>query len=440
MIETLDMLIRDSGQPPLATRDSVTVNLSIENPRTGFDRIFELIGAGSATYTGRTVNETTAYNIATVFRCVSLISGGIAMMPMLPYRRQADGSGEIATDHHLYPLLKASANANTTAFRFKRLMTAWAVLRGNAIAIYDYYPNGRVYQLTPIHPDRVRFMPQTDGSLEYDIREPGGTYRTYSANRVFHLRGLESSDEGIGLSPLSLARQAMGLSIATEEAGAKLFANAMIAQGYIRYPGKLSDKSRDNLSSSLQRQHGGLTNAHKIPIFEEGMEFVKTSIDPQNAQFLETRKFSKEEIATWFGVPPHMVGLLERATHSNAEQQALEFVNYCLGPWMENWESETEHTLLSEYERRSIYIKLNADVLLRADQQSRFASYATGIQNGFMKPNEARAKENMNPADGGDQLYANGNIIPLKMAGVQFTKSSGDSGGPAPANAEGDQQ
>jgi HK97 family phage portal protein len=402
------------------------MTLSFENPRTGIDRIFEMLQAGQQTHTGKVVTENLAFNLATVYRCVSIIANGIAMMPLAPYRRLPNGGGEIATEHYLYSLLAESANAHTTAFRFKRLMTAWAVFRGNAIALYDYHSNGRVYRLTPVHPDKVTFVPQADGSLEYDIKQPNGAKKTYTSESVFHLRGLEMQDDGIGLSVLSIARQSFGLSLAADEAGGKVFARGLITQGYLSYPGKLGPKGRENLEQSFTSKHSGLSNAHKTPVYEEGLTFVKTSIDPGDAQLLETRKFSKTEICTWFGVPPHMAGDLERSTNNNIEHQSIEFVRDSLGPYMTNWESEISHSLLSPTERKTVYVTFNSDVLLRGDLASRYKAYGQGIQNGFLMPNEARVKENMNPAKEGDRLYANGAFIPLEMAGSQYGTGNTD--------------
>lgn len=431
MIESLGSLIEQSGQgwTPEAREYTPT---SPEDPRFPLDKVFEFIQGGSQSHAGKTINETSALNLSTVLACCRVISNGLAMMPLITYRRTGDSGRERATDHYLYSTFKDSINPHMTAFRWKRLMAFHAVLHGNAYSTYDMAGNGRVINIVPVHPSRVRPVPQAGGGLLYWIEQldkdgkPNGKYLEFTSERVFHVRGLESTDAGIGLSTITQAREAMGLGLATEEYGAKLFKGGALMQGYLKTPGKLSPAAQENLRQSFGSQAGGGNrNAHATPILEQGLEWIKVSIDPADAQFLESRKFNVQEICRWFGVQPHMVFDLERATHSNIEQQSIEWIRDCLGPWMENFEQEIEHTFLSVAERQSIYVEFMADVLLRADTASRIAAYATGLQNGIYSVNDVMQRENMNPVadkDGGNARFVNGTMTPISVA-MQKTQS-----------------
>ena len=216
-----------------------------------------------------------------------------------------------------------------------------------------------------------------------------------------------------------MAKNAIGLAIATEEYGSKFFANGASPSGVLEHPGTIKDPER--LRESWQSSFGGSVNSHKIAVLEEGLKFTPISISPNEAQFLETRKFQINEIARIFRVPPHMVGDLEKSSFSNIEQQSLEFVKYTLDPWVIRWEQSIQRTLLTPDEKKSYFVKFNVEGLLRGDYQSRMNGYATARQNGWMSANDIRELENLDriPAeDGGDLYLINGNMLPLKRAGA----------------------
>lgn len=444
MIQSLSSLIAESGQLPITSyRDAGDgTPVGINDPRMSLSQLFDFIQSGDATYSGKYINQNTALTLSAVFAATRVLANGVAQMPLLTMRRLGPNKNEQATDHYLYPILKDEVGNHMTAFRWKRLMMTNVVLRGNAIATYDTLGNGRITNIRAVSNDRVKFLPQRDGSLRYLIQqldangEASGQWLEYSANRVFHLRGLESADNGIGLSPITLARQAIGLGLATEEYGAKLFSNGALMKGYLKYPGKLSPQGIQNLENSFNlRAGGGNANAHKTPVFEQGMEFVKVSIDPADAQFLESRKFTVLEVCRWMGTKPHMLAELGGANHSNIEQESIEHLRDCLGPWMENVTQEIEHTFLSAQERKTIYVMFQTDVMLRGDKLSRYQAHGIGIQNGFLTPDEARAEEGRNPAANGDQLLCNGTMIPLSVA-VAKTEATPAAGTPAATKPE----
>jgi HK97 family phage portal protein len=424
VIETLFGLATQAGHDMRG--DDAYAGSSIENPSTPLTKIFDT--GDLQTWTGKTIGEKSALNISTVVACARIISQGVGRLPFFIY--ETDGkSKNWATNHSLWTVLGAAPDPHWTAFRFKRQMTWWAALLGNAYALMDVSPNGRVMGLRPIHPRFVRPIPQYDGGLAYEVQNFSGHWFLIPSEMMLHLRGLESNGDGIGLSVVSLARQSMGLSLATEEFGARLFGNGAINSGVYQTPKSLSDKALAHLRESFSRQYVGLANAHKPMILEEGMTWQSTSISPDDAQFLATRKFQVADICRWFGIPPHMVGDLERSTNNNIEHQSLEFIRDCLGPWLANWESEAENQLLSKSERMRYCLEFSTDVLTRGDAKAESEADSSRIQNGVMTPNEVRAKRGLSPAPGGDQLLVNGTLRPLAgpMAGAAETEEPGES-------------
>ena len=239
---------------------------------------------------------------------------------------------------------------------------------------------------------------------------------------VLHIPGL-GFDGLVGYSPIAMAKNAIGLAIAAEEYGSKFYANGATPSGILEYPGTV--KEPDKVRESWNAGFGGSSNAHKIAVLEEGMKYTPISISPNEAQFLETRKFQINEIARIFRVPPHMVGDLEKSSFSNIEQQSLEFVKYTLEPWLVRWEQAMQRSLIPQDDKSEYFIKFNVDGLLRGDYQSRMQGYATARQNGWMSANDIRELENLDriPAeDGGDLYLINGNMIPLSMSGAAYGK------------------
>ena len=244
---------------------------------------------------------------------------------------------------------------------------------------------------------------------------------------MLHIPGL-GFDGLVGYSPIAMAKNAIGMAIACEEYGAKFFANGAAPGGVLEHPGTIKDPQR--VRESWQSTFGGSGNANKIAVLEEGMKYTPIGISPEQAQFLETRKFQINEIARIFRVPPHMVGDLEKSSFSNIEQQSLEFVKYTLDPWVIRWEQSIQRSLLSNDEKAMYFVKFNLEGLLRGDYQSRMNGYAIGRQNGWMSANDIRELENLDriPAeDGGDLYLINGNMLPLKNAGA-FADTPTDDG------------
>jgi hypothetical protein len=253
---------------------------------------------------------------------------------------------------------------------------------------------------------------------------------------VLHMRGF-SLDGLVGKGVIRQARETIGLAMATEEFGGRFFANDARPGIVLKHPGVLGDEAFARLRASYESMHGGLSNSHRVAIFEEGMDVQEVGIPPEDAQFLQTRKFQVTEIARWFGIPPHKLMDLERSTFSNIEHQAIEYVQDSLQPWATNLETTCTLGLLSAVERQRLTAKIVLDGLLRGDMTSRHGAYASGVQNGYYTINDVRELENLNPVEGGDESFVPLNMVPISLAGGEVVLSQDASGGNAGRGATG---
>jgi len=387
---------------------------------SGFSFLF-----GSTT-SGKTVNERTAMQTTAVYACVRILAEAIAGLPLHIYRYRLDGGKERISQHPLYYLLHNEPNPEMTSFVFRETLMSHILLWGNAYAQVIRDGLGRVLGLYPLLPNKMDVNRSASGELVYtyyrDVDESGlkpkGGYITLRRDEVLHIPGL-GFDGLVGYSPIAMAKNAIGMAMATEEYGAAFFANGANPGGVLEHPGVVKDPKR--VRESWNTVYQGSANAHRIAVLEEGMKFHQIGIPPEEAQFLQTRKFQINEIARIFRVPPHMVGDLEKSSFSNIEQQSLEFVKYTLDPWVVRWEQALQQSLLLPSEKPRYFVKFNVDGLLRGDYQSRMSGYATARQNGWMSANDIRELEDMNriPAEEGGDLYlVNGNMTKLADAGV----------------------
>ena len=381
---------------------------------------------------GKRVNQKSAMQMTAVYSCVRILSEAVASLPIHVYRYNAQGGKEKAFNHPLYFLLHDEPNPEMTSFVFRETLMTHLLLWGNAYAQIIRNGKGEIVALYPLMPDRMTVDRDENGKLYYEYTistdDPytlkGSTVRLEPRD-VLHVPGL-GFDGLVGYSPIAMAKNAIGLAIAAEEYGSKFYANGAAPSGVLEHPGTLKDpaKIRDSWSETF----GGSANSHKIAVLEEGMKYTPISINPNEAQFLETRKFQINEIARIFRVPPHMVGDLEKSSFSNIEQQSLEFVKYTLDPWVSRWEQSMIRSLLSKEEKSTYFIKFNVDGLLRGDYESRMNGYAIGRQNGWMSANDIRELENLDriPAElGGDLYLINGNMTKLEDAGIFANTNNG---------------
>ena len=392
------------------------------------------------TSSGRPVTERSAMQMTAVYGCVRILAEAIAGLPLHVYRYKDGGGKEKALDHCLYRLLHDEPNPEMTSFVFRETLMTHLLLWGNAFAQIVRNGLGEVIGLYPLQPNRMSVGRDLDTkALYYEYQtswdEPAGEYKTIrlTSADVLHIPGL-GFDGLVGYSPIAMARNAIGLAQATEDYGASFFANGAAPGGVLEHPGTIKDPTR--VRESWQQTFGGAKNGNKVAVLEEGMKYTPISVSPEQAQFLETRKFQLNEIARIFRIPPHMIGDLEKSSFSNIEQQSLEFVKYTLDPWVIRWEQAISRTLLTPREKTELFVKFNVEGLLRGDYQSRMEGYAVARQNGWMSANDIRELENLDrisPEAGGDLYLVNGNMLPLGLAGayVQTTESE-----PEPEPAE----
>lgn len=379
------------------------------------------------TTSGKPVNERSAMQMTAVYSCVRILAEAVAGLPLHLYRYSDNGGKEKAINHSLYTLLHDEPNPEMTSFVFRETLMTHLLLWGNAYAQIIRNGKGEVVALYPLMPNR----------MVVDRDESGRIYYTYCRDRdeairssetavimrptdVLHIPGL-GFDGLVGYSPIAMAKNAIGMAIACEEYGSKFFANGAAPSGVLEHPGTIKNPSR--IRESWTQTFGGSANANKVAVLEEGMKYTPISISPEQAQFLETRKFQINEIARIFRVPPHMVGDLEKSSFSNIEQQSLEFVKYTLDPWVIRWEQALSRALFTKEEKKEYFCKFNVEGLLRGDYQSRMNGYATARQNGWMSANDIRELENLDriPAEeGGDMYLVNGNMLPLDRAGIFY--------------------
>ena len=363
---------------------------------------------GGASASGISVNETSALKYSALYACVRLISESVASLPLHTYQRTENGK-ERLREHPISRLLSVSPNKQITSYSFREVLMGHVLTWGNAYAEIVRDASGMAVELRPITPDRVRVTVDEDGTIRYVVDEQ----ITLASDEMFHLAGL-GFDGVVGYSPITLAKDCIGLGLAAERFGASFFSNGARLGGILQHPAKLSQEAADRLRESWGNAYGGSGNTGKTAILEEGMNFTQLGIPPDDAQFLETRKFQVDDIARWYGVPPHMVGSMESATFSNIEHQQIEYVTHTLRSWLVRWEQELQRKI---YMDDTIFPQFIVDGLLRGDTKTRYESYRVARETGWLSVNEIRGLENLNPIDGGDQF-----IQPLNMGTVGETE------------------
>lgn len=395
------------------------------------------------TTSGKPVNERTAMQTTAVYACVRILAEAVASLPLHVYEYQDDGGKKLVHDHPLYYLLHDEPNPEMTSFVFRETLMSHLLIWGNAYAQIIRDGAGRVLGLYPLLPDKMEVQRDDKRNIYYVYSrnsDENPTFKEYGniklkAEDVLHIPGL-GFDGLIGYSPIAMAKNAVGMTLACEEYGASFFANGANPGGVLEHPGVLKDPSK--VRESWNSVYRGVNNAHKIAVLEEGMKYQQIGIPPEEAQFLETRKFQINEIARLYRIPPHMVGDLDKSSFSNIEQQSLEFVKYTLDPWVIRWEQSLQRSLLLPGEKGKYFIKLNVDGLLRGDYQSRMNGYAVGRQNGWFSANDIREMENMNPIpdeEGGNLYLINGAMTKLADAGAFAKMDTEQQNTPAQENS-----
>lgn len=366
---------------------------------------------GSASKTGIAITEDNAMRLSAVFGAVRVISETIASLPW-DVKQDVDNTTRNASAHPINKLIHAP-NAMMTDFNFREVCQAHLCLHGNAFIAIRRNEAGQPVKLIPVHPDRVAVKVYKDEKF-YTIDQGK---ETFDDTEMIHILGL-SFDGIVGKSVIEAARESIGLGLAADQFGGSFFGNGANVSAILTHPGKLSDEAYKRLMVSWERRYSGLDNSHKTAILEEGMSLQKVSISPSESQFLETRKFGVEDIARFFRIPLAYLGSLENSsTRANIEEQGIQFQRNTILPWVKRWEAEFNRKLFPGDD--AYYIRMNMDGLLRGDISSRYSSYATARQWGWLSVNDIRRHENLDPIENGDTY-----LQPLNMveAGTDNTQ------------------
>lgn len=363
---------------------------------------------------GTVVSEESAMRYATVHACVRVLSEDVAALPLHVYRRTEDGGKERYRDHPLYELMHDQPNPDMTSSAMREAMMVSLLLSGNAYAFIEFTKSGRVKALWPLDSAETRPYRTKGGELRFRSGR-----EDLPAGEVLHIPGL-SFDGLLGLSPIAYAREAVGLGLAAEQFGSKFFKDGTHLGGVISLAGGgMTDEAFERTKAQFNEQYAGMQRAHKVLLLEGGATYAPLGIPPEDAQFLETRKFQRSEIAAIFRVPPHLIGDLERATFSNIEHQDIAYLQRTLLPWLTRWEQAIRSKLLTDDERRTLVVEHDTSGFMRGDTKSRMEAYSLAINAGIMTRNEARQRENLNPMPGGDELLQPLNMMPASEAGLR---------------------
>jgi len=379
---------------------------------------------GIGTPTGLNVTPDSAMTVTAFFSAVRFRAFAVASLPKILYQRTSQGKRR-AFENGLYEILHDMPNPEMTAFDLWSTLDSHVMIRGNAYAEIVLDANQQVVELWPLRPDRMIVMRDENGSLVYEYTLPqkyNHEKRYFAPYQILHLRGL-TTDGVMGYAPITMMRNAVALSKATEEFGSAFFGNGAQPGMVLKHPGRIKDQPMiDRLKNSWEESHRGLDQSHRVAILEEGMSVEKIGLSPEDSQFLETRVHQIYEISRMTDVPPQMIFELSQTNYASMEQMTLDFVVHHLRPWLVAYEQQINRTLLLESERAAGYFVENLiDGLLRGDLQTRYTAYSVGRTNGWLSINDVRRMENMNSIKGGDKY-----MVPLNYSTL------GDDGMPLP--------
>lgn len=397
-------------------RASGVLASSPENPSTSLSSPAQwlLDYFGVSTDAGVTVSERTAMKASAVYGCVTLIAKTIGSLPLKVYRRKPNGDSVEVPDTTPYYLLHDEPNPAMTSCVWREFLTANILLGGNAYAMIGRDQANRVIDLFPIPHNRVR-PERVNGRNRYTVDLGDGTTEVHDQADILHIPGL-GFDGVKGLSVITwAARQAVGLALATEQHGSRLFSNGARLGVVLKHPKSLSKEAQIRLKHQFDQQQGGLSNAFKTMVLEEGLDVTNVSMTSEDAQFLETRRFQVEDVARFFGVPPHMIGHTDKQTSwgTGVEQNTLGFLIFTIIPWLTRFEQEFNRKL---FPRSPFYAQFKHQGLMRGDSKARSDYYASGHQNGWLTTNEIRRAEDLQPVPGGDTLFVQTNLAPMNQA------------------------
>lgn len=383
---------------------------------------------GGVSASGIIVNPQNAMQAAAVFACIKVLAESLAMLPLLVYSEEADGDKKEARNHPLWELLHWAPNDYQTTTEFFELIVAHLCLRGNAYAWINRARSGRVVELIPLHPDMVQVTMNSRNELQYSVGMEGGGSKPVDRGEILHIRG-QTLNGWLGISPIAYNRETIGLALATEKFGGQLFRNGAKPGGTLEVPQVLSDQAFARLQAGIDASTSG-ENAHRTMILEGGAKYTKIGMTSEDAQFLETRKYQRSEIAGVFRVPPHMIGDLEKATFGNIEEQNLQFATAGIQPLATRIERALRRDVFTPADKKAIVVKFDMLALTRGNSSQRAAYYGAGIKDGWMLRNEARRLENLNRIAGLDIP-----LMPLNMTDGREPPEDADALNKEPAKA-----
>jgi HK97 family phage portal protein len=392
-------LIGAPPQPPAETKADAAITSTLGGLGWPQPMLYAALG-GYASNTGVPVTPFTALQSAAVYACIRAISQDIALLP--PFvRRSLPGGGYKRVPTHPLNKLFRRPNRWQTWFEFIGYAVSSICLRGNAFIVVERDQDANPIELVPIAPDRCSIMLSDSGELWYRINSRRlGFGIVVPPDDMIHVKNI-SLDGYVGISPIAVAQDVIGLALATQQHGGILFRQGGQIGGVISHPGKLSKEAGDRVANSWRETHAGVQNAHKVAILEEGMSYDKIAMTNEDSQFLETRRFQVVDICRLYGVPPHRLGELDKATLNNIEQQNQQYVDSALKPTTRSMEQLFDHHLLFEDERSIYECKFDYDDMTRGDLLTRSQAYQIGTLNGWLNRNEVRARENMDPIEDG---------------------------------------
>lgn len=407
-----------------ALEKSVGIPLSLTDPK-GSEKV-----VGGTNASGRAVTTDTAMQQSTVWSCVRVLAETIGAMPMAVYEKK-NGNAIKVDGHPVSDVLGGSPNADMTSVENTEALITNLGLGGNTYAFREARANGDLLSVFPIPYDQCKPYRDTGtGEITFKVLDRG-KWETYPQEKIWHVKGFGGNGL-IGFSPISNMRQAIGLALATEEFGARFFSQGAKPSGFVSIPEWLKPEQREVAKKAIDEKYAGLNNAQRVQLLEGGMTYTAVTMPLEDAQFLETRGFQRDDICGIYRVPPHMVGNLARSTNNNIEQQALEFVMFTLMPYFTRIEKSALKWLFKPADRAKYFLRFNFEGLLRADAEARSKLYTTGLQNGYLSRNEVRALENMNRVDGLDDYTVQTNMTPVdKLAAIVAAQIAK----PAPAAA-----
>lgn len=407
-----------------------TLELNVDDKR-----LLEVLGID---YDDINVKGKNALKIDTVYACVRIRSESVAKLPLKVY--QEDESGVSSQKRHqIQQLLKLRPNPYMSAFDFWKVIEAQSCLYGNAYANIEFDKKGKVVGLWPMESNRVKIVVDNDTSISgiamprskiaYQV-DLGYEQRKLSVDEVLHFKGGVTLDGIVGISPLDLLKGTLENGASANKFVNNFYKQGLQVKGIVQYVGDLDEKAKRNFREKFESMSSGLSNSHRIALMPVGYQFVPIALNMHDAQFLENNQLTIRQIASAFGIKMHQLNDLTRATHTNVAEQQNEFYTDTLQPILTMYEQELTYKLLLDEEiEEGYFFRFNIDAILRSDLKTRYEAYEIGIRGGFLKPNEARAKENLPPTEGADVLMVNGSNVPITKIGIAYAGKGGDGTG-----------